>query len=239
MVEPVEFSVVIPSFNEAASLPLLQQRLKKVMEETKERYEILYVDDGSSDDTLAVLQALKKDSPCLRSISLKKKRGQSVALYAGFSAARGKWIITLDADGQNPPEEIPKLLSFRDRFDCVCGVRRARKDSALRKFDSHIARVVRSWVLGDTTQDVGCSLRTFRREIVDALPRVRNFHRFFTFLVRQMGFSVKEVSVAHDKRLFGNSKYGTWARLREGWRDLWGMRWLKSRIITYEVTHED
>jgi glycosyltransferase involved in cell wall biosynthesis len=222
-------------YNEAESLGLLQAKLYDVMENVSREYEIIYVDDGSQDASLAVLKELKKHYPRIKIISFKENRGQSTALFVGFRAASGDWLITLDSDLQNPPEEITKLLKFKDEFDFITGVRQKRKDSHARKISSQIARGFRWLILHDTTKDTGCSLRAFKREIVERLPFFKNFHRFFTFLVKSMGFKVKEVCVAHHPREFGISKYGTLKRTREGIFDLWGVLWLKRRLIYYET----
>jgi len=234
----MQFSVVIPVFNEVGSLKILQERLDRVMQGFPAGYEIIYVDDGSRDASLGVLKALKESFPAIRIISFKENRGQSAAFYAGFKAARGEWIITLDADGQNPPEEIIRLLEFYQQFDFVTGVRKKRSDSLRRKIASRVAKFFCRLVLGDLTQDVGCSLRIFRRKIVEAIPFFRNFHRFFTFLVKEAGFSVKEVPVAHHRRAAGKSKYSDWKRLKEGIVDLRGVAWLRKRLIKYEVKYE-
>jgi glycosyltransferase involved in cell wall biosynthesis len=208
------------------------------MEGVSGEYEIIYVDDGSNDSSSEILRALGQKFPKIRVVSFQQNCGQSAAFYAGFKSAQGEWIITLDADGQNPPEEITPLLEFYEKFDFVTGVRKSRSDHWSKKVASRIARLFRRSLLGDTTKDVGCSLRIFRREVVDALPFFRNFHRFFVFLVRTRGFSVKEVSVAHHQRAVGKSKYGNWKRLQEGVFDLWGVWWLKKRMIKYEIKHE-
>lgn len=234
----IEFSIVIPAFNEEQSLPLLQERLYKVMEKLPGDYEIIYVDDGSKDTTLEVLKKLKEGCPKIRIISFKENRGKSVAFFAGFKACYGKWIITLDADLQNPPEEIFKLLKLREDFDFITGIREKRKDSFLKRISSEIARVSSWLVLGDTTKDIGCCLRMFKREIVDYPFYFRNFHRFFPFLVKLYGFSVKEVYVAHSPRRFGKSKYGILKRAKEGIFDLAGVLWYKKRYIKYEVKYK-
>jgi glycosyltransferase involved in cell wall biosynthesis len=232
-------SVVIPLFNEEESLKILQERLYKVMESLPYKYEIIYVDDGSTDSSLEILKELKKIYPSIKIISFKKNEGQSAALIAGFKIARGDWIITLDADLQNPPEEIPKFLEYKDNFDFITGIREKREDSFLRKTASLIAKFFRFVILKDTTQDTGCSLRIFRKEILKNLPLFRNFHRFFTFLVRRLRFRVKEISVKHNRRKFGSSKYGIIKRTREGIVDLMGVWWLKKRIVDYEIKYED
>jgi glycosyltransferase involved in cell wall biosynthesis len=231
----MELSVVIALFNEEEALPHLQERLHKVCERISQEYEIIYVDDGSTDSSLEILKKFKKNYPSLRIISFKKNQGQSAGLFAGFKAARGDWIITLDADLQNPPEEIYKLLIFKDSFDFITGVREKRKDSVLKKVSSQIARFFRWIILKDITKDTGCSLRMFKREIIDCLPYFKNFHRFFTFLVREKGFKIKEVPVKHNPRQFGKSKYGILKRAKEGIFDLIGVFWLKKRLISYKV----
>jgi glycosyltransferase involved in cell wall biosynthesis len=231
----MELSVVIPLFNEEENLLLLQEKLHSVCEKITGSYEIIYVDDGSIDSSPDVLRRLQKTYPAVRSISFQENQGQSAGLLAGFKASRGEWIITLDADLQNPPEEILKLWEFKDRFDFITGIREKRRDSFLRKISSRIAKFFRWITLGDTTQDVGCSLRLFRREIAGSLPYFKNFHRFFTFLAREAGFSIQEVPLQHSERKFGNSKYTTWKRAREGVFDLIGVFWLKRRIINFKI----
>ncbi len=231
----MKFSIVIPVFNEAQNLPLLQRELQRVMQEIGSEYEIIYVDDSSTDCSLEVLKKIAQEYGQVRLISFLNNRGQSQALHAGFKASRGEWIITLDADGQNPPGEISRLLAVEGEFDFITGIRAKRKDSFLKKLSSKAARLVRRLVLKDTTKDIGCSLRMFKREVVETIPLFNNFHRFFTWLVNICGFSVKEVEVAHQQRKFGKSKYGTFKRLLEGIFDLWGVFWLKKRLINYEV----
>jgi glycosyltransferase involved in cell wall biosynthesis len=227
----MECSVVIPLFNEKESLPQLQERLHSVLEEFSCNFEIIYVNDGSTDSSLETLNVLKADYPSIRIISLEKNQGQSVALFAGFRESRGEWIITMDADLQNPPEEIHKLWQFKDGYDFITGIREKRRDSLFKKGSSRIAKFFRQAVLGDTTLDTGCSLRLFRRKVLERLPFFRNFHRFFTFLTRESGFKIKEVPLRHSERKFGKSKYTTWKRAKEGVFDLLGVFWLKRRII--------
>lgn len=234
----IELSIVIPLFNEEETLPLLQERLHLVCENIACKYEIIYVDDGSTDGSLKVLKELKKVYHPIRVVSFKKNQGQAACLFAGFKASRGEWIITLDADLQNPPEEIPKLLEFKNSFDFITGIREERRDSFLRKISSNIARFFRWLILKDTTQDVGCSLRMFKRGIIEYLPYFKNFHRFFTFLAREAGFKVKEVPLKHDVRKFGESKYGILKRAKEGIFDLIGVFWLRRRLINYEIKYK-
>jgi glycosyltransferase involved in cell wall biosynthesis len=228
-------SVVIPLFNEEENLRPLHSRLHSVLESLSSPYEIIFVDDGSTDTSPEILKKLSQNHPAVRFISFRVNKGQSTALYAGFRASRGEWIITLDADLQNPPEEIPKLWELRNEADFITGIREKRRDTLLRKISSRIAKYFRSFTLGDTTQDTGCSLRMFKSEVVENLPYFRNFHRFFTFLAREAGFRVREVPLEHNERRFGTSKYTTLGRAKEGIFDLIGVFWLKRRLINYEI----
>ncbi len=234
----MELSIVIPVFNEAESLNPLQEELKQPLKDIGCEYEIIYVDDASSDSSLEVLKTIAKEHDRIRIISFVSNRGQSAALQVGFKNARGEWIATLDADGQNPPSEIKCLWEARESFDFITGIRNKRKDSFVKRAGSVLARIFRRLVLGDTSKDVGCSLRIFRKEVVDTITLFNNFHRFFTFLVKIHGFSIKEVLVEHRGRKFGSSKYGNCKRLCQGIFDLWGVFWLKKRLISYEVKYQ-
>jgi len=227
----IEFSIVIPVFNEQDSLLLLQQELNKVTERFENGYEIIYVNDASTDSSLEVLERLKKKDTNVKIFSFKENKGQSQALLAGFNQSKGKWIITLDADLQNPPQEIPKLLASRDNFDLISGIRLKRKDSALKIISSAIARFFRWVVLGDVTKDIGCSLRVFRREAIGCLSCVSNFDLFFTYIVRESGFLVKEVGVVHQPRKFGKSKYSIFKKIRQGILGLWSVVRLRKSFL--------
>lgn len=233
-----EFSVVIPVFNEVGSLVLLQKRLNKVMEKVSSNHEIIYVDDNSTDFSLEILKRLRKKYPKMKIVTFNTHKGKSEALLAGFKVAKGKWIITLDADLQNPPEEILKLLEFKNHFDFITGIRENRKDGFLKKVSSKVAMFFRWVILGDITKDIGCSLRMFRRVIIDTICFSRNFHRFFTFLVRMEGFSIKEVYIRHSARKFGKSKYGIFKRAQDGLIDLLRIFWQKKRCINYRIKNK-
>ena len=233
----MEFSIVIPVFNEAESLLSLQKELQEVMQRMHCEYEIIYVDDASCDSSLEVLKAIAEKHEPIRIISFSQNRGQSAALAAGFRVSRGEWIITLDADGQNPPSEIVKLTEFKDKFDFITGIRKDRQDSFNRKAASSIAKFFRRLILGDISEDIGCSLRLFKKEILDSLSLFDHFHRFFNLLVSSKGFSIKEVTVEHRRRLFGVSKYSITKRMLSGIFDLWGVAWFKKRLINYEVKY--
>jgi len=235
----MEYSVVVPIYNEENSLAILNESILKVMDNLNVDYEVIYVDDGSTDSSLDILKGFKKEFPQIKVVSFKRNQGQSSALFVGFREAKGKWIITLDADLQNPPQEILKLIEYKEAYDFITGVRVKRKDTLLRRFSSGVAKFFRWAILRDKTKDVGCSLRMFKREVVEFIPFFKNFHRFFPFLTEKAGFKIKEVAVAHQSRRFGKSKYTTFKRLKEGIFDLAGLFWLKERIINYEVKYKD
>lgn len=231
------YSVVIPIFNEAPSLRILQKELQEIMHQIGDDYEIIYVDDGSRDNSLEILKELRSKDEHIKVISLARNYGQSVAFKVGFNSAQGDWIITLDGDLQNPPLEIKKLLPFRREYEFIIGVRLKRKDIFFRKLSSQFARFLRWLVLQDTTKDIGCSLRLFHRRVLKDIPFFRNFHRFFPYLVKRMGFKIKEVEIEHNPRRFGKSKYSNLRRATQGLFDLWGVFWLKQRLIRYEIKY--
>ncbi len=234
-----EYSVVIPVYNEEDSLKILHQRIAVFFSARAETYEILYINDASTDNSLEVLKSLEKEFINTRAYSLAKHAGQSAALCAGFLRARGIWVITLDADLQNPPEEIGKLLDFSKQFDCVTGIRQKREDSFTRILSSRIAYFFRRIILNDSIKDVGCSLRCFRRECILSFPFFANFHRFFPYVLRRMGYSVHQVPVLHQPRKFGYSKYSVANRLGKGIFDLVGIFWLSRRIMRIEFARND
>ena len=234
----MEYSVIIPVFNEEESLQILYSKIKKVMQDIEKEYEVIFVDDASTDNSLEIIKKLKSKHPFIKIISFKSRRGQSTALWAGFKKASGKWIITLDADLQNDPEDIKIFLPFQKSYDFITGIRKDRKDAFFKKMASKVAYLCRRIVLKDDTLDVGCSLRMFRREILDNFPFFKNFHRFFPYLVKMTGYRTVQVYVNHYPRRFGKSKYGIWRRFIEGVFDLWGVWWLKRRVMKYEVKFE-
>ncbi|MGH7198617.1 MAG: glycosyltransferase family 2 protein [Candidatus Omnitrophota bacterium] len=218
---PVKYSAVIPVHNEEGSVLPLYERLKTVLDGLGEPYEIIVVDDASTDESLAKLESIRPDSPGLVVLSLKIRSGQSSALQAGFDAARGEILITLDGDLQNDPEDIPKLLEkLKEGYDIVCGWRYDRKDAISKKIASLIANAVRRALFKETIHDVGCSLRVFKRSVLKEIFLSSEDHRFFTAFAAQQGFQIGEVEVRHHPRQHGKSKYGIWTRLIRGILDL-------------------
>lgn len=232
------YSVVIPVYNEEESLPALHAALTPVMRNLDEPYEILYVDDGSTDGSRQVIRTLRESDPAVRLVGFKANAGQTAAMTAGFKAARGDVVITLDADLQNDPQDIPRLTEKLGDYDAAVGWRRKRQDSSFRLLQSRIANGVRNWVTGETIADVGCSLKAYKRECLEDLPLFEGMHRFLPTLIKMAGYTVVEVPVSHRPRERGVSKYGMWNRVFRATLDLFAVRWMKWRQFGYEVEEE-
>ena len=231
----MKLSVVCPAYNEEECLPLLVPKLDHVLSSLGSAYEIIVVNDASTDRTAEVLRELIAKHPALRVIEFQENRGQTAAWVAGFRHATGDVMVTIDADLQNDPEDIGKLLEPLDAYDVVSGVRQGRQDSLKRKISSKIANSVRNWLTHDRVTDVGCSLRAMRREFLDGMPMVKNMHRFMPTLLKMQGARCTEIPVQHHPRAAGQTKYGTWGRLCAGIVDLFGVRWMMKRWIQYDV----
>lgn len=233
----IDVSVVVPVYNEEACVELLVERTCGVMDGTGMRYELILVDDGSRDRSVALATALMPARPALRLIRLRKNSGQTVAMDVGFKAARGRIVVSMDGDLQNDPVEIPRLLKILDRGEAemVTGIRIRRRDNWVRRIASRIGNGFRNVVTGDRIDDVGCSLRVFRRECLEGLPVFKGMHRFFPTLVRMQGFRVQQVPVAHRPRPYGQTKYSIGNRMWSGMMDCFGVRWLKSRARSVRV----
>jgi dolichol-phosphate mannosyltransferase len=223
-------SFVLPVHDERESLPRLLEELVAALAGAGEPYEILLVDDASRDGSGEWIAEAARRLPGVRGLRLAEREGQSAALAAGFQAARGAIFVTLDADGQNDPADIPRLLAALRDADVVSGVRARRRDPIVRRASSRIANGVRQAVLHDGVRDVGCSLKAYRAEFVRGLPLFRGAHRFLPALCRARGARVVEVPVAHRPRQYGVSKYGIGDRLWVGLCDLLGVLWLRSRL---------
>ena len=232
------YSVVVPVYNEEEALPHLHAELSPVMRALSDPYEIIYVDDGSSDRSRDVIKELAAADATVRLVGFKANAGQTAAMTAGFRAVRGDVIITLDADLQNDPRDIPKLLEQIGPYDCVIGWRHERHDSAFRLFQSRIANGVRNWVTGETVHDVGCSLKAYKRVCVQDIQLFEGMHRFLPTLIKMAGYTVTEVPVNHRAREHGISKYGMWNRVFRAALDLLAVRWMKWRQFGYEIEEE-
>lgn len=234
-------SVILPVHDERESLPGLLAELTTALDGTGATYEILLVDDASRDGSGEWIAEAARRSPRVRALRLDAREGQSAALAAGFQAAWGEVFVTLDADGQNDPADIPHLLAALRDADVVSGVRQRRRDPLVRLVSSRVANGVRRAVLRDGISDVGCSLKAYRAGFVRGLPLFRGAHRFLPALCRARGARVVEIPVAHRPRQHGVSKYGVGNRLWTGLHDLFGVLWLRSRLhrqAAREVTDE-
>ena len=225
-----ELSVVAPAFNEVANLEPLLYAVRDALGDSIS-WELIIVDDGSTDGSLRALQELQAEEGRLRYVSQGGNYGQTSALAAGFRAARAPLIGTLDADMQNDPSDFPALLRALGEHDSVCGYRQKRHDSTLRRWSSLIANAVRNALTGDQVRDTGCGLKLFRTQAIRAIPLFEGMHRFFPTLLRMHGFSVIELPVSHHERERGVSKYGVRNRALRAFRDLIAVRWMQRRLI--------
>lgn len=235
-----KLSVVIPFYNEEDCLEAVCLEIKQVLTALlPENWQMIMVDDGSKDGTAALMDRLAGQHEEFSALHLQPNSGQSAALEAGFAAARGELIATLDGDGQNDPNDLAVLLKEMARLqvDMMCGIRRDRADTWVRRISSRIANRVRAALLHDNITDVGCSLRIFRRQCLPRIRFFRNAHRFFPALFQMAGFTVAETPVHHRPRLKGTSKYGGGIRSRlwVGLADLAGVYWLGKRALRYQV----
>jgi dolichol-phosphate mannosyltransferase len=233
--EQIEISVVVPVYNEEGNLPVLIPALVEVLKNLGRSYEMIFVDDGSSDESRRILKEMASEHASLRILRFKENRGLSTALVAGMREARGEIIVTLDSDLQNDPADIPRLLEYLDRYDMATGWRQKREDKWLKKISSKIGNLVRNWVSGENIQDSACTLRAFKKECIQEIPVFNGMHRFLSTLVKMRGFGIIEVPVAHHPRRFGKSKYNIRNRMVRSFIDLLAVRWMKRRTIHYEI----
>jgi glycosyltransferase involved in cell wall biosynthesis len=233
-----EVSLVIPVYNEEENLPILHAEIRQAMEGTGRPYEVLYVDDGSTDGSPAILRGLAEQDPHVRILRQRRNHGQSAALDAGFRFAKGDIIVTLDADLQNDPDDIPRLLERIGEYDVVSGVRARRQDSWVRRISSRIANGIRNRVTHESVTDVGCTLRAARAEYTRRIPVFNGMHRFLPTLLRMEGARVTEVPVNHRPRLHGQPKYNIRNRIWRALMDLFGVRWLQTRWVDRRISEE-
>ncbi len=239
----MQLSVVIPMYNEADNACPLLREVHAALDGRID-YEVVVVDDGSTDDTVHRLDTLRQEIPQLRVLRHRRNLGQSTAILSGVRAAAAPWIATLDGDGQNAPADIPTLFAeTRSLSDAlapviIVGRRQKRADSWLRRVSSRVANSVRQRLLSDDCPDTGCGLKVFQRDVFLALPHFDHFHRFLPALLKRAGGSVINVPVSHRPRLHGRSKYGVHNRLWVGIVDLLGVLWLQGRPCAPEARSE-
>ena len=227
-------SVVIPIHNERDNVSPLTEQIIRVLSDAQESYEIIFIDDASTDGGDVILDKLDAAHEGVRVFHFAQRCGQTAAFDAGFKQARGDHVVTLDGDLQYDPSDILRLLPLSKNFDLVCGRRATRNDDAIRGFSSRLANEVRNFVTRDHVHDTGCSLKIFSRNLVDRLQLFDGMHRFFPALAKMHGCTVTECDVQHFPRVHGESKYGIWNRLWRGLVDLCAVWWMNRRCLRYE-----
>jgi glycosyltransferase involved in cell wall biosynthesis len=228
-------SLVVPCYNEQENIPALLEAIEKAFAPLGKPFEAVLVDDGSKDQTPQMLAEAKKTRPWLRVLRLTPNCGQSAAFEAGFAAAHGEVIATIDADLQNDPAEIPRLIPYLADHDMVTGWRKKRNDNALRLVQTKIANGVRNYISQETIADSASSLKVYKAPCVKGLKMWRGAHRFLPTLVKMRGFTCIEIPVSHHPRHAGTPKYPFGSRVFRATVDLLAVRWMKSRQLRYSA----
>ena len=234
-----EISIIAPAFNELGNVEPLVERIREVFEPTGMSYEAVIVDDCSTDSTREKLLELMRKYRWVRAIRLTKNSGQTAAMDCGFRHARGKIWGTVDADMQNDPAEILRLLALLGPgVDMVNGWRKDRQDrnKFMRRVQTKIANGIRNRLSGDNIKDSACGLKVYKRECLEGLTLYKGMHRFFPTLVKMRGFNVIEVPISHHARLTGTTKYKFGSRVLRAFVDLLAVRWMKKRAIRYSAS---
>src|SRR5215472_10945353 len=237
---PLDLSIVVPVYNEEENLPLLWPEIREVLAPTGLSYEVILVDDGSRDRSAEIIRGFRDKDARVRLVRLKANAGETAATDAGFKTVRGRYVVSMDADLQNDPHDIPGMLKHLEQWDAVTGwrVNRAAGDSLVRRVSSRIANRVRNALSDETIQDSGCTFRAFRRECLRDLVLYKGFHRFVPTLLKMRGYRVIEVPVGHRPRRFGRSKYGVLNRAIVAFADLLVIRWMNARLLRYEIVED-
>ncbi|SHN63767.1 glycosyltransferase family 2 protein [Desulfovibrio litoralis] len=234
--EVKKLSFVLPVFNEENNLPLLFEQIMAVMQNLPYEWELIFVDDGSTDNSLECIKKLGNACSNIHFISFLNNCGQSAAFTAGFDYASGEIIITMDSDLQNDPADIPKMIEeYLKGYDMVIGWRAKRQDTFAKRLASRLANKIRNAISQETVKDTGCSLKLMRSEMAKKLPMFTGMHRFLPTLMKMQGAKVAEVKVNHRHRHSGTSKYSTWGRAKTAFFDLLAVRWMKKRHFNYKV----
>ena len=231
-----DISIVVPVFNEVDNIEPLSHAIIKTMQ--GRNYEVVFVDDGSTDGSTQKLREWCAQRTNFRTVHFKKNAGQTAAMDAGFRHAAGKYVVSMDADMQNDPADIPKLIEKLNTFDMVCGWRQKRNDPWIKRISSKVANYIRNKLSKEDIRDTGCSLKAYRRDCLDHIKLYNGMHRFLPTLFKMEGFTVTEIVVNHYPRKFGKSKYGISNRAFRAFVDLLVVRWMKKRKLNYEVENE-
>jgi glycosyltransferase involved in cell wall biosynthesis len=222
----------MPVYNEEDNLKPLMEELEAVLKKTGRSFEVLCINDCSTDNSLVVIRQLQKTRPFLRVVNHCVNSGESAAGATGFEHAFGDIVITIDADQQNDPADIPALLNaLKDGVHAVCGIRLKREDDWVRRLSSRIANGFRNWMTGDRIADAGCTYRALRRSALHEVPVFNGMHRFLPTLLRFQGYNAVEIPVNHRPRTRGKSKYGVGNRMWRGIVDCFAMRWFRARSV--------
>lgn len=232
-------SVVLPVYNEAENLPALWHEIDAVLAKLGRTAEIIIVDDGSTDGSADVARGLAARDPRVRLCRLRQNSGLTAAFCAGFSQVRADIVVTMDADLQNDPADLPTLLDALEDCDAVIGWRWPRHDSLVKRVSSRVGNGVRNRLTGDQVNDSASSFRVMRRACLDAIPPYAGMHRFIPTLLRIAGFRVREVRVHHRHRQFGQSKFGIGNRVWRGLQDVLAVRWMIRRRIHYTIERDE
>jgi len=236
-----ELSLVIPCYNEQDNLRALIEAIRAAVDPLKLPYEVVITDDCSKDKSWEILKELAAADPCIRPQRFAFNCGESAASWAGMKAARGRYIVTVDADLQNDPKDLPGFLKALEKFDCVCGTRvatRGQGDNFVRIASSRIANWVRNKLSGEQISDAGCTYRAFKRECIENLKFFKGMHRFLPTLFKIEGFTVTEIAVSNNPRFAGQSHYGVWNRLFASFYDLLAVRWMKKRMFRFQIAEK-
>ena len=234
----MKYSVVVPLKNEEENIVDLINEIEPVMRKLNTTWELLCIDDGSTDSTLKILTTLAPQKPFLRILAFDRNYGQSCAFDAGFKNAKGEFVITLDGDRQNDPADIPKMIAAAAQGDLICGRRVNRRDPWHKKITSKLANFVRSRVCRDDVQDTGCSLKIYRTACLRNIKMFKGMHRFLPALFKIEGYRVIEVPVNHRERLKGSTKYTFFNRSFNTVADMLAVRWMWKRHINYKIDRE-
>lgn len=234
----IKYSIVIPLKNEEENLIELIREIEPVMNGVRSPWELICIDDGSTDRTLTMLSDMTLSKSYLRVVSFDRNYGQSSAFDAGFKHALGEWVITLDGDRQNDPNDIPKLIAISENYDLVCGNRVNRKDPWHKKFTSRLANFIRRRFCQDSVNDTGCSLKIYRRDCLHKIKMYQGMHRFLPALFKIEGFRVAEIPVNHRERVKGRTKYNFFNRSFNTVADMFAVRWMSKRQLNYRIDKE-